>query len=66
VERRFRIDRDYADADAGIDWRITQSLYLNARYRYRFQDYDNAPGDASGNAVFFGIRYEPVPKRWSR
>lgn len=66
VESRYAIDRDYADADIGIDWRLTQSLFLNARYRYRFQDYDYSVGEADGNAVFLGIRYEPAPKRWSR
>ena len=66
VDDRVNANRDYADGEAGLDWRISRSWYLTARYRYRFQDYETSPGDADSNALFFGIRYEPVAKRWSR
>ena len=66
VDDRANVNRDYADGEAGLDWRINRSWYLTARYRYRFQDHETSPGDADSNAVFFGIRYEPTTKRWSR
>ena len=66
VDERANVNRDYADGEAGLDWRINRSWYLTARYRYRFQDYETSPGDADSSAVFFGIRYEPTTKRWSR
>lgn len=51
--------REYATAEAGLEWRMLQSLALTATYTYRWQDYADEPSDASANGFLIGIIYEP-------
>jgi hypothetical protein len=52
-------DRDYATADAGIEWRWQRYLSFFARYAYQWQEYSDEPSDASSNRILIGVVYEP-------
>lgn len=51
--------REYAVADAGLEWRIQRQWSLTATYTYRWQEYEDEPSDASSNRFMIGIIYEP-------
>lgn len=51
--------REYASADAGIEWRIQRQWALTATYTYRWQEYENEASDASANGFMIGVIYEP-------
>jgi hypothetical protein len=51
--------REYAAAEAGIEWRIQRQWSLTARYDYRWQEYEDEPSDASANGFLIGVIYEP-------
>ncbi len=51
--------REYASADAGIEWRIQRQWALTATYTYRWQEYEDEPSDASANGFMIGVIYEP-------
>ncbi len=51
--------REYAAAEAGIEWRIRRQWALAATYTYRWQEYEDEVSDASANGFKIGIVYEP-------
>lgn len=51
--------RTYAVANVGFEWRMTRQFTLVGRYDYSWQEYDDAPNDASSNAVRLGVVYQP-------
>lgn len=51
--------REYAAAEAGIEWRIQRSFALTATYNYLWQEYEDEPSDASANSFLIGFVYEP-------
>lgn len=51
--------REYAAAEAGLEWRILRHVALTATYTYRWQEYEDEPSDASANGFLIGIVYEP-------
>lgn len=51
--------REYAAAEAGLEWRVLRALSLTATYTYRWQEYADEPSDASANGFLIGIVYEP-------
>lgn len=51
--------REYATAEAGIEWRIQRQFALTATYNYRWQEYSDEPSDASANGFLIGFVYEP-------
>ncbi len=51
--------REYAAAEAGIEWRIQRQWALFGSYTYRWQEYSDEPTDASANGFLIGVRYEP-------
>ena len=51
--------REYATAEAGIEWRIQRQFALTATYNYRWQEYSDEPSDASANGFLVGFVYEP-------
>lgn len=51
--------REYAVADAGLEWRWQRYLAFTATYNYRWQEYSNEPSDASANGFLIGVVYEP-------
>ncbi len=51
--------REYATAEAGIEWRIQRQWALTATYTYRWQEYEDEPSDASANGFMIGFVYEP-------
>ncbi len=61
-------DRDYVSFTPRLEHRLSESLYIDLSYRYRWQKYDSWRDDAISNAVFLGLQYvlprEPL-KKWS-
>lgn len=51
--------RDYAAANAGLEWRWQRFLAFRATYNYRWQEYSDEPSDASSNGFLIGVVYEP-------
>jgi hypothetical protein len=51
--------REYAAAEAGLEWRIQRQFALTATYTYRWQEYADEPSDASANGFLLGFIYEP-------
>jgi hypothetical protein len=51
--------RDYATAEAGVEWRVQRFLSITASYNYRWQEYEDEPSDRSANGFLIGIVYEP-------
>jgi hypothetical protein len=51
--------REYATAEAGIEWRIQRQFALTATYNYLWQEYSDEPSDASANGFLIGFVYEP-------
>ncbi len=51
--------REYAAADAGIEWRIQRQWALAATYTYRWQEYEDEISDASANGIMIALIYEP-------
>lgn len=51
--------RQYATANAGLEWRWQRYLAFTATYNYRWQEYANETSDASSNGFLIGLVYEP-------
>lgn len=58
-ERSTYPTREYAAANAGIEWRMQRQWALVATYTYRWQEYADEPSDASANGFLIGVIYEP-------
>jgi hypothetical protein len=50
-------NRDYVAVSAGLRWHLTRELDLTLDYGYRFQQYDDFPGQAHGNSLLLGLGY---------
>ncbi|MBK1719924.1 outer membrane beta-barrel protein [Thiocystis violacea] len=61
-------DRDYLSFSPRLRHRLSESLYLDLGYRYRWQKYDTRSDEAESNAIYLGLQYslprEPL-RRWS-
>jgi hypothetical protein len=53
------VDREYAAATIGFDWRIARQWSLIGSYDYHWRDYDGSVSDAASNALSLGILYQP-------
>jgi opacity protein-like surface antigen len=51
--------REYAAADAGLEWRMSRQWALAAMYTYRWQEYDDEISDASSNGIMVSLIFEP-------
>ena len=51
--------REYATAEAGVEWRVQRYLALTASYNYRWQEYADEVSDRSANGFLIGVIYEP-------
>lgn len=51
--------REYAAADARIEWRWQRHLSFFAQYAYAWQEYEDELSDASSNRILIGVVYEP-------
>src|SRR6185312_3448231 len=58
---------DYLTAESGVDYQITQSFRVEAKYDFMWQRFEGTPS-ASSNAIGLAIiyqplsRYEPLPE----
>lgn len=59
-------DRDYARADVGLRWRMSDFWTLSATYVYVWQQFLSAAEAARSNALFLGFNYGGQPYSWSR
>ena len=59
-------NRDFGNATASYRWRVNENWRFNARYRYAWQDREQALGDAESNSIEIGVSYEPTKSIWSR
>jgi hypothetical protein len=51
-------DRDFLLLSPGLEWRLSESTWLDLSYRYRMQDREVLAGDAESNAVFVGFGHD--------
>jgi hypothetical protein len=58
--------RSYTSVQMAINYKITETLSLGGRYRFRAQDRENSTGNADSNAVFITLSYQPKIQKWSR
>ncbi len=59
------LERDYFIADAGFDWRWTQTLTVGTRLEYRYQDRNEVPGTADAWSARVQLSYRglgPAPR----
>jgi hypothetical protein len=56
-------ERTYWSIAPRITHKIDREWNIVAGYRYRYQEYDNIPGSAEANAVFFTLTYVPMVER---
>ena len=55
-------DRDYARAELGIEWAITQRLFVNVGYDYVFQEFvESSQAEAQSNSVYVGFTFRSSP-----
>ena len=51
-------DRDYAIGTLGFEWRMTRDFSLVGQYDARWQEFEDNPSDASGNAFQLSVVYQ--------
>jgi predicted porin len=70
ADNRIDQNRDYARAQVGLEYRLSTSWSVAASYQYSFQNQDGSEdqlsGNASSNAVFLSLVYQPSKTVWSR
>lgn len=67
VESAINNDRDFARIRLKLDYRITGDWYVAGTYQYSYQDREQESGDASSNAVYLSLIYQPEKQFiWSR
>lgn len=59
-------DRDYASGKIRGTYQLTEQWFLSGGYTYRYQDREQASGDAVSNLVDVSIVFRPNPRSWSR
>ena len=52
-------DRDYAQVRAEFTWRLSQSWFFNADYRFTFLDRQDDPETADANQLFLFLSWSP-------
>ena len=55
-------DRDYARAQIGVEWAITQRWNLRGEYIYTFQEFSGQARDTDSNAFLVGISYRGLSR----
>lgn len=50
-------ERDYLRVDLGIEWAMTEQLFVNGGYAFTSQKFGDEADDASSNQVFIGFSY---------
>ncbi|GMR09006.1 MAG: hypothetical protein BMS9Abin26_2018 [Gammaproteobacteria bacterium] len=59
-------DRKFWVVSPALSWQMSRNWYFNARYRHRYQKYDNANRSADSDRVLFTVRYDWDRKSLSR
>lgn len=57
-------ERKYLTAEARYHHRVFERWYVNAKLRYRYQDYATVEGSAEGLGATIGITYRPTKFIW--
>ncbi|OUS12723.1 hypothetical protein A9Q89_04805 [Gammaproteobacteria bacterium 53_120_T64] len=66
LDDRIQDQRDYANIEASVRYRLSPKWNIIARYRHRQQDRENQAGAAESDALFLTLRYYPSEMTWSR
>lgn len=52
-------DRDYLSFAPHVEHRLTEEIFLDVSYRYRWQRYEISATDAASNAIYLTVNYAP-------
>ena len=55
-------DRDYARAQVGVEWGLTQNWVVSADYIYTFQEFASQTRDTNSNAFIIGVNYRGLSR----
>ena len=56
------VNRDYFRVDAGLRWRISETVSLDGLYSFLFQDYEDRDGNADSNQIAVTVSYTGLRK----
>ena len=54
-------DRDYARLELGLQWAMTQTIFLGTGYEFTWREFNLENEDALNNSVFVSLRYQGLP-----
>jgi hypothetical protein len=55
-------NRDYAAADVSLEWRFTQTVYIEGGYSFAWQKYLGVSGNATNNSFYVHLGYRGLPR----
>lgn len=58
--------RNYSSVQLAMNYKLTKTLRVGGRYRFRSQERENTSVSAESNAVFITLTYQPQTQKWSR
>jgi hypothetical protein len=58
--------RSYATGDVGFQWRLQEEFSLRATYDYSWQEFRDAPTDATSSGAMISLLYQPLQRRRAR
>ncbi|MEJ0084192.1 MAG: hypothetical protein WDO72_00785 [Pseudomonadota bacterium] len=58
--------RSYATGDVGLQWRWQEEFSLRVAYDYTWQEFEDAPFDATSNGATISFLYQPVQRGRAR
>jgi hypothetical protein len=60
------VPRSYATGDIGLQWRWQEEFSLRVAADYTWQEFDDAPSDATSSGASVSFIYQPVQRRRAR
>ncbi|HEU4779364.1 MAG TPA: hypothetical protein VFS58_05725, partial [Steroidobacteraceae bacterium] len=58
--------RSYATGDVGLQWRWHEEFSLRVAYDYTWQEFRDAPTDATSSGASISLFYQPLQRRLAR
>jgi hypothetical protein len=58
--------RSYATGDVGLQWRWQEEFSLRVAYDYTWQEFEDAPDDATSSGATLSFIYQPLQRRRAR
>jgi hypothetical protein len=56
-------ERSYATGDVGLQWRWQEEFSLRVAYDYTWQEFRDAPEDATSSGAMVTVLYQPLQRR---